>query len=98
MLRLPTGIFYARGVKADVVFFDRKPASPNPWSRRLWVYDLRTNMHFHAEDQPDDRSQTGFCSTKPSAPSKFPLSHPNKIYSSTYAKPSITINFKGHFY
>jgi type I restriction enzyme M protein len=30
LLRLPTGIFYAQGVKANVLFFDRKPASPNP--------------------------------------------------------------------
>jgi type I restriction enzyme M protein len=46
LLRLPTGIFYAQGVKANVVFFDRKPASPNPWTSTLWVYDLRTNLHF----------------------------------------------------
>jgi len=46
LLRLPTGIFYAQGVKANVLFFDRKPASPDPWTRKLWVYDLRTNMHF----------------------------------------------------
>ncbi len=46
LLRLPTGIFYAQGVKANVVFFDRKPASPSPWTSKLWVYDLRTNMHF----------------------------------------------------
>ena len=46
LLRLPTGIFYAQGVKANVLFFDRKPASERPWTERLWVYDLRTNMHF----------------------------------------------------
>jgi type I restriction enzyme M protein len=46
LLRLPTGIFYAQGVKANVVFFDRKPASETPWTCELWVYDLRTNMHF----------------------------------------------------
>ncbi len=46
LLRLPTGIFYAQGVKANVHFFDRKPASETPWTRELWVYDLRTNMHF----------------------------------------------------
>ena len=43
MLRLPTGIFYAQGVKANVLFFDRKPAAEQPWTKRLWVYDLRTN-------------------------------------------------------
>ncbi len=46
MLRLPTGIFYAGGVKANVLFFDKKPASETPWTSTLWVYDLRTNKHF----------------------------------------------------
>jgi len=46
LLRLPTGIFYAQGVKANVLFFERKPASETPWTRRLWIYDLRTNKHF----------------------------------------------------
>jgi len=46
LLRLPTGIFYAQGVKANVLFFDAKPAQEKPWTKRLWVYDLRTNMHF----------------------------------------------------
>jgi type I restriction enzyme M protein len=46
LLRLPTGIFYAQGVKANVLFFDRKPASENPWTKDLWIYDLRTNQHF----------------------------------------------------
>ena len=46
LLRLPTGIFYAQGVKANVLFFDRKPASETPWTKNLWIYDLRTNRHF----------------------------------------------------
>jgi len=46
MLRLPTGIFYAQGVKANVLFFDKLPAAEQPWTQRLWVYDLRTNQHF----------------------------------------------------
>jgi type I restriction enzyme M protein len=46
LLRLPTGIFYAQGVKANVLFFDRKAASDKPWTRQLWIYDLRTNKHF----------------------------------------------------
>jgi len=46
ILRLPTGIFYAQGVKANVVFFDRKPASETPWTKDVWFYDLRTNIHF----------------------------------------------------
>jgi type I restriction enzyme M protein len=46
LLRLPTGVFYAQGVKANVLFFDRKPASERPWTDKLWIYDLRTNKHF----------------------------------------------------
>jgi type I restriction enzyme M protein len=46
LLRLPTGIFYAGGVKANVLFFDRKPPFKNPWTKKLWIYDLRTNQHF----------------------------------------------------
>jgi type I restriction enzyme M protein len=45
-LRLPTGLFYAQGVKANVLFFDRKPASETAWTKSLWIYDLRTNKHF----------------------------------------------------
>jgi type I restriction enzyme M protein len=46
LLRLPTGIFYAQGVKANVLFFDKKPASEKAWTEKLWIYDLRTNKHF----------------------------------------------------
>ena len=52
LLRLPTGVFYAQGVKANVLFFDRKPASETPWTRELWVYDLRTNQHFTLKQNP----------------------------------------------
>ncbi len=56
ILRLPTGIFYAQGVKANVVFFDRKPASETPWTKVVWVYDLRTNMHFTLVRNPLTRA------------------------------------------
>ena len=52
ILRLPTGIFYAPGVKANVLFFDRKPASEKPWTKEVWFYDLRTNMHFTLKTNP----------------------------------------------
>ncbi len=52
ILRLPTGIFYAQGVKANVLFFDKKPASEEPSTKRLWVYDLRTNLHFTLKQNP----------------------------------------------
>lgn len=53
LLRLPTGIFYAGGVKANVVFCDKKPARPGkPWTDRLWVYDLRTNQHVTQKHRP----------------------------------------------
>lgn len=56
LLRLPTGIFYAQGVKANVLFFDRKPPAEEPWTKQLWVYDLRTNMHFTLKANPLKRS------------------------------------------
>ncbi len=52
LLRLPTGIFYAQGVKANVLFFDRKPASTYPWTKKLWIYDFRTNQHFTLKTNP----------------------------------------------
>jgi type I restriction enzyme M protein len=52
LLRLPTGIFYAQGVKANVLFFDRKEASETPWTKDLWIYDLRTNQHFTLKTNP----------------------------------------------
>lgn len=44
ILRLPTGIFYANGVKANVIFFDNKPAAKSPWTKEIWIYDYRTNV------------------------------------------------------
>jgi len=52
LLRLPTGVFYAQGVKANVLFFDKKPASEKPWTEKLWIYDLRTNKHFTLKTNP----------------------------------------------
>lgn len=56
LLRLPTGIFYAQGVKANVLFFDRKPAQEKPWTEKLWIYDLRTNKHFTLKENTLKRS------------------------------------------
>src|SRR5947207_12038416 len=56
LLRLPTGIFYAQGVKANVLFFDRKPAAEKSWTDKLWIYDLRTNKHFTLKENPLKRS------------------------------------------
>ncbi len=52
MLRLPTGVFYAQGVNANVLFFDNKPKSDKPQTDKLWIYDLRTNMHFTPKNNP----------------------------------------------
>lgn len=72
ILRLPKGIFYAHGVKANVLFFDNKPARKEPWTKEVWYYDYRTNIHntlkkksLQCEDledfiqcySPEDRSQ-----------------------------------------
>ena len=51
LLRLPTGIFYAQGVKANVIFFDRKPGAKEPWTKKVWIYDLRTNKEFTLKER-----------------------------------------------
>ena len=52
ILRLPTGIFYKPGVKANVIFFDKRPASADVQTKEVWIYDLRTNMHFTLKQNP----------------------------------------------
>jgi type I restriction enzyme M protein len=51
LLRLPTGIFYAQGVKANVLFFERKPGAEKPWTQQVWIYDLRTNKEFTLKER-----------------------------------------------
>ena len=52
ILRLPTGIFYANGVKANVLFFDNHAASKDPWTKEVWFYDYRTNIHHTLKKKP----------------------------------------------
>ena len=52
ILRLPTGVFYAQGVKANVIFFDNREASPRPWTKQVWYYDYRTNVHHTLKKKP----------------------------------------------
>jgi type I restriction enzyme M protein len=63
ILRLPTGIFYKPGVKANVIFFDKRPASPEMQTKNVWIYDLRTNVHFTLKQNPmTDRDLEDFIS------------------------------------
>lgn len=52
ILRLPTGVFYAHGVKANVLFFNNKAASKKPWTKDIWFYDYRTNIHHTLKKKP----------------------------------------------
>jgi type I restriction enzyme M protein len=52
ILRLPTGIFYSQGVKANILFFDKKPPSEKVWTKDVWIYDLRTNIHLTLKTNP----------------------------------------------
>lgn len=52
LLRLPTGIFYRPGVKANVIFFDKKPGREQPWTEKVWIYDFRTNQQFTLKQNP----------------------------------------------
>jgi len=63
ILRLPTGIFYKPGVKANVIFFDKRPASPEMQTKTVWIYDFRTNIHFTLKQNPmTDRDLEDFIS------------------------------------
>jgi len=55
LLRLPTGIWYSPGVKANVIFFEKKEGRAEAWTDKLWVYDLRTNLHFTLKQSPIQR-------------------------------------------
>lgn len=52
LLRLPTGVFYAQGVKSNVLFFDKRTAGEAHKTEKLWIYDLRTNKHFTLKTNP----------------------------------------------
>lgn len=56
LLRLPTGIWYSPGVKANVIFFEKKEGRAKPWTDKVWVYDLRTNQHFTLKQKPIQRT------------------------------------------
>jgi len=52
ILRLPTGIFYAQGVKANVIFFDNQVAAPSHQTKEVWIYDYRTGIHHTLKKNP----------------------------------------------
>ena len=56
ILRLPTGIFYAQGVKTNVLFFTKgtvkDPLQEENCTQKTWVYDLRTNMESFGKRNP----------------------------------------------
>jgi type I restriction enzyme M protein len=81
ILRLPTGIFYAQGVKANVVFFDMKPAGKDPWTREVWIYDYRTNIRHTLKKSPlkfDDLKDFIECYSPGSRHKRKETWHPEK--------------------
>jgi type I restriction enzyme M protein len=75
ILRLPTGIFYAQGVKANVVFFDNAPKDGRVHTKGVWFYDLRTNKHFTLKTRTlklDDLQDFITCYTPKTATSASP--------------------------
>ena len=52
ILRLPTGLFYAQGIKANVLFFEKKPASAQSQTKEVWIYDYRTNIRHTLKQLP----------------------------------------------
>ncbi len=55
ILRLPTGIFYAQGVKTNVLFFNRGTKDEGN-TKDVWIYDLRSNMPSFGKTNPLTRS------------------------------------------
>jgi type I restriction-modification system DNA methylase subunit len=99
LLRLPTGIFYAGGVKANVLFFDCKRGRPDlPWTSKLWVYDFRTGQHFtlrqnrlqaqHLNDFVKAYNRrTGTTALSPSGSSALPMRNCSPATRSTSTSP-----------
>lgn len=56
ILRLPTGIFYAQGVKTNVLFFTKGADKDTGNTENVWVYDLRTNMPSFGKRSPFNRT------------------------------------------
>ena len=52
ILRLPTGIFYAQGVKANVLFFEKGAKDKSPKTKEVWYYDYRTNIRHTPKKNP----------------------------------------------
>ena len=52
ILRLPTGVFYAKGVSANVLFFDKKPTSDTVHTKDVWIYDYRTGVKHTLKKNP----------------------------------------------
>jgi len=84
LLRLPTGIFYAQGVKANVLLFDKKPASPAHWTERLWVYDLRTNQNFTLRTNPLTRAHLDDFVTRYHAENRHQRQESERFHSFSY--------------
>jgi type I restriction enzyme M protein len=81
ILRLPTGIFYAQGVKANVLFFDNQPASPKAWTKEVWYYDYRTNIHHTLKKKPlrfDDLAEFIQCYNPENRHKRKATWHPEK--------------------
>jgi type I restriction enzyme M protein len=52
LLRLPTGIWYSPGVKANVLFFEKKGRAKEPGTKEVWIYDLRSDRKFSLRQNP----------------------------------------------
>ena len=74
LLRLPTGIWYSPGVKANIIFFDKREGRAKPWTDKLWVYDLRTNQHFTLKQKRQPLGRYRQCRSTPPTESGGPVS------------------------
>ncbi len=89
ILRLPTGIFYANGVKANVLFFDNRPASKATATSEVWYYDYRTNIHHTLKRKPlhlEDLAEFIACYNPQNRQKRKETWHPEKNPSGRWRK------------
>jgi len=98
LLRLPTGIWYSPGVKANVLFFDKKPAAKSPATNEVWVYDLRSNKNFSIKNnpiRPDDLTDFIHCYSANDHSQRKETDHFRRFkYSEVVARDKASLDFQ----
>jgi type I restriction enzyme M protein len=100
LLRLPTGIWYSPGVKANVIFIDKKPAAKTPSTKEIWVYDLRSSKKFSVRQNPIEQADLTdfircYCADDPTKRRETAQFRRFK-YSEIVARDRVNLDFQWH--